>query len=339
MERRELETSRVRWRRLALLLALLLLLVLGYLWPRPATEVVAPAEAVTAVQRPPAVEPALDAALDGGPVPEELTWDDLAALMRRQGPRPRSTGGPPAGGETPLAATARADGSGASAELGTANVAIPTRGSSAGSISGRISWSGVPPVLPPLAHGKDQKTCGASGPDDSLLIDSDGGIANVVVWATSDELWSRKTVETDATLDQQGCAYVPRVQAVAVGTILTVVNSDPILHIVHASIGAAVVFNYAMPIKRQKIPAALRNAGIIRLQCDRHNWMSGAIAVLPTPYFAVTGLDGSFSITGVEPGQYQLYLWHERAGSKRQTVDVRAGETSRFKASFSRLVQ
>ena len=35
--------------------------------------------------------------------------------------------------------------------------------------------------------------------------------------------------------------------------------------------------------------------------------------VVPTPYFAVTGSDGTFSIPDVVPGEYDLTVFHERA--------------------------
>jgi hypothetical protein len=41
--------------------------------------------------------------------------------------------------------------------------------------------------------------------------------------------------------------------------------------------------------------------------------MSAVIAVLATPYFAVTEKDGTFRIPDVPPGPYTLHVFHERA--------------------------
>ena len=56
--------------------------------------------------------------------------------------------------------------------------------------------------------------------------------------------------------------------------------------------------------------------------------MSAVVVVLPTPYFATSGRDGSFQIQNVPPGEYQLTVFHERATeatlaalSRRITVD------------------
>jgi hypothetical protein len=94
---------------------------------------------------------------------------------------------------------------------------------------------------------------------------------------------------------------------------------------VHASLGAATVFNMAMPIHNQKIPTNLTKAGLIKLKCDVHGWMNGAIAVEDNPYFAVTGDDGSFSIGDVPAGSYTVHVWHETLGEQDQKVTVAAG--------------
>lgn len=35
------------------------------------------------------------------------------------------------------------------------------------------------------------------------------------------------------------------------------------------------------------------------------------------PYYAVTGEDGTYELTDVPPGQYQLDVWHESLGERR----------------------
>jgi hypothetical protein len=42
--------------------------------------------------------------------------------------------------------------------------------------------------------------------------------------------------------------------------------------------------------------------------------------VLPHPYFAITGDDGTFTIKNLPPGTYKLTAWHEKAGT--QTADI-----------------
>ena len=110
--------------------------------------------------------------------------------------------------------------------------------------------------------------------------------------------------------------YKPHVQAVTVGSELTLLNNDRVLHNVHGNLQGSpspvTVFNIAMPIKGQKLPTKLARPGIIRLQCDAgHTWMSAWIHVFREPTFAVTDERGHFSIPDVAPGEYTIEYWHE----------------------------
>jgi hypothetical protein len=79
-----------------------------------------------------------------------------------------------------------------------------------------------------------------------------------------------------AALDQRQCRYLPHVQALTVGTPLSLMNNDAILHNVHANDESMTVFNVAMPIKGQKLPMPMRKPGLMKLQCDAgHVWMNG----------------------------------------------------------------
>jgi len=193
-----------------------------------------------------------------------------------------------------------------------------------GTISGKVTLSGAKPDLPPEKRDKNPDVCGTTAPNQTLQVSDSGGIKFVVVYLKDITKGKALTAGT-AELNQEKCAYHPHAQAIPVGTTLTVLNSDPILHNVHASLGASTVFNYAMPLKGQKIPKKLSKAGFVKLKCDVHGWMNGAIAVMDNPYFAITDDNGNFTIDNVPPGTYTLAVWHERLGEKSQPVTVAAG--------------
>jgi len=50
------------------------------------------------------------------------------------------------------------------------------------------------------------------------------------------------------------------------------------------------------------------------------------IGVFDHPYFAVTNDDGSYVISGLEPGVYVIEAWHEKLGS--QTANVTVGDSA-----------
>ena len=66
---------------------------------------------------------------------------------------------------------------------------------------------------------------------------------------------------------------------------------------------------------------------MIPVACDVHPWMRAYVAVLPHPYFAVTGGDGRFTLKGVPAGEYVVASWHERFGTREARVTLGPGET------------
>ena len=64
----------------------------------------------------------------------------------------------------------------------------------------------------------------------------------------------------------------------------------------------------------------LEKAGNYILNCDIHLWMTGYIRAVPHPYFAVTGADGSYTLTNVPPGEYRIGCWHEGMVLKMETT-------------------
>jgi plastocyanin len=188
----------------------------------------------------------------------------------------------------------------------------------AGEVKGVIRFLGHAPPAAAIPTSADKGTCGEAVPDESLLV-AEGGVENVVVRV---EVPGATAAPRTLTLDQRRCRYVPRVQVAAPGSTLELANGDPILHNVHGYLGPATAFNVPMPFQGAKAPRTLSRAGVVRVGCDVHAWMSASIVVTPTPYVAVTGPGGRFAIPGVPPGQWQAVAWHERLGEKRAIVTV-----------------
>ena len=61
----------------------------------------------------------------------------------------------------------------------------------------------------------------------------------------------------------------------------------------------------------------------MRINCDvLHTWMSAAIVVTDTPFFAITDGAGRFKIEGLPAGAYEMEVWHERLGSQRRLLSI-----------------
>jgi hypothetical protein len=125
------------------------------------------------------------------------------------------------------------------------------------------------------------------------------------------------------SIDQKQCRYEPHILLVPQSESLAMRSSDHVLHTVHME-GAA-SFNVAFPFTDRLISREMDSPGLVTLQCNGgHVWMNAEMMVVSHPYYAVTGLEGKFTLTDVPPGEYQLLAWHEgwRVLGKKSTLDV-----------------
>ena len=200
---------------------------------------------------------------------------------------------------------------------------VPTDISRGGTISGKISYNGKPPSPAKLSITTDRKYCGESRDDDSWLIAADGGVKNVVVFLSDITSGKKMTAPQKLVLNQVRCHYIPRISVVARDAELQVRSSDPVLHNIHTYRDGTTLMNFAIPPSQGfSLNKKLDKPGGIKLKCDVHNFMRGAIFVASNPYYAITSDDGSFEISEVPPGNYTINTWHESAGPIAQKVAI-----------------
>lgn len=190
----------------------------------------------------------------------------------------------------------------------------------AADLAGKVTLKGTPPPEKNIVMDSDPK-CGAlhqgkpAATTRHYLVDGAGGLANVFVYIAKGLEGKTFPTPTDKPLvDQVNCFYEPFVMGVQVGQLFRIKNSDGFLHNVHSmpklSSGNK-EFNFAQLAKDQINEKSFPNAEVmVRFKCDVHNWMFAYIGVLPHPYFAVTGKDGTFNIQKVPPGKYTLEAYH-----------------------------
>jgi plastocyanin len=131
-----------------------------------------------------------------------------------------------------------------------------------------------------------------------------------------------------AVMDQHKLTFIPHVLVVLKGTAVDFLNSDSVGHNVYwPAISGNRKLAHNMGTWPQGVKKAFTfdNLGVAPLLCNVHSEMSGYIVVVPTPYYAVTGKDGSFEIKDVPAGHYTLKTWSEEGKPATAAVDVGAG--------------
>lgn len=203
-----------------------------------------------------------------------------------------------------------------------------------GTIKGTVKFAGDASSAK-LEVTKDKTACGLNVPDESLLV-HDGLLENAVV--SIDGITAGKEAAAgEPALSNESCRFVPHVQTIQVGDKLAIHNADPILHNTHGTYeDGKTAFNLALPIQDQTIAKRIKKPGVIAMNCDAgHTWMSAYVIAFEHPYHAVTGEDGSFTLTDVPPGKYTLSIWHESLAPKKVEVTVAAGETATIEVELA----
>jgi len=202
---------------------------------------------------------------------------------------------------------------------------------SAGTIEVTVRYTGVVPA-PREINLRSTPGCAAahSGPvyDQSLVV-RDGHLANVVVWI-SKGLEGRTFVPPSepVLMDQRGCLYVPHVAAAMVGQPIEFLNSDTEAHNVHGKPEQAKGWNFLTSRRggSRRIVVETPEIGI-PVGCDIHPWMQAYLAVIAHPFFGVTGENGAVRLQGVPAGTYVVSSWHERLGTREQSMTLDAKGT------------
>ena len=198
-----------------------------------------------------------------------------------------------------------------------------------GRIHGRIVFHGEAPRPEPVTVSKDAHVCGKQIPDESLVVGEGSGVAQAVVYLADIQAGRPVDTAVEGVLDNHRCRFEPHVQALSVGQVLVISNSDPILHNTHSYVLEGTQgnrFNLALPRQGQKIRRPLRLPGIHQVRCDAgHTWMNAYFLVFEHPYHTVTGADGEFALDGIPPGEYTLSVWHEKLGKTSRSVRVGPG--------------
>jgi plastocyanin len=175
---------------------------------------------------------------------------------------------------------------------------------SAETISGTVVFEGKAPAMKPVAMDADP-VCAKKHKDpvlnEVLVLGPGQTMGNVLVSVTKG-LAAGKTYpapKDPVVMDQNGCKYSPHVMGIMVGQPFKILNSDGLLHNVHALPKVNKQFNMAMPPNRTEAVETFTQAeGIFTIKCDVHPWMQAYIQVLSHPFFAVTKEDGKFTRTG-----------------------------------------
>ncbi len=156
--------------------------------------------------------------------------------------------------------------------------------------------------------------------DASLLVDKDGGVANVVVWVSSKDIpWTPKdNYELPAMIYVKDGHFTPRIRLLTTGRPLLVENTDPVAFTFATTFQRNNDVNALLPPAADKKPFRIDKLQSEQLPARFHStvatWAEGFLFVRDNTYVAVSQPDGTFTMPDLPPGEWEFRAWHERRG-------------------------
>ncbi len=135
-------------------------------------------------------------------------------------------------------------------------------------------------------------------------------------------------VSDSVQIIQQDAVFIPNVTPVTVGSTVQFINDDPFYHNVF-SLTPGAKFNIGRrptgDVYTKEVPPTkwkVSGLGPIDLFCDIHSQMNAVILSLDTPYFTRVNEDGTFTLTDLPQGTYELRIYNQEFDpvSKKITV-------------------
>ncbi|MBI1824682.1 MAG: carboxypeptidase regulatory-like domain-containing protein [Nitrospirae bacterium] len=194
-----------------------------------------------------------------------------------------------------------------------------------GSLTGKVRYFGSAPLPESEAIKSDSEVCGSNYLEETLVNFENKGVKNAII-SLKKKLNPLESGETEKRiyLISKKCHIEPYVTAIQVENSLSIENSDPILHVLKFSHKDQVLYTLPLP-PHGKLVKKINQLGLIQTTCVIHSFMKSYIAVLDTPNYLLSDLDGSFRFQTLDPGKYRLSIWHKSFGSIEKDIEVPSG--------------
>jgi plastocyanin len=161
-----------------------------------------------------------------------------------------------------------------------------------------------------------------SAPLEIQFVAVDGKpVSATVVMLRSVDASRRPAAPVSATIEQEDLAFIPHVLVVPVGSTISFPNNDTVSHQVYSFSPAR---SFKLPLYRgTPPPVTFDRAGVVTLGCNIHDQMRAYVYVVDAQHSGRTDDRGNWSAPDVQPGEYQLEIWHPRSRVQRPVAEQR----------------
>lgn len=143
---------------------------------------------------------------------------------------------------------------------------------------------------------------------------------------------AKLVVSDSVQIIQKDARFIPQVTPVTVGSTVQFVNDDSFYHNVF-SLTPGAKFNIGRrptgDIYSKEVPPTrwkVSGLGPIDLFCDIHSQMNAIILSLDTPYFTRANEDGTYSLSDLPSGTYELRVYNRNFDLYTQKITIAENE-------------
>lgn len=158
-------------------------------------------------------------------------------------------------------------------------------------------------------------------------------LAGFVVYLESEHTSSLPTTDKVVEISQQNKSFSPYISVMQLGNKVNFTNQDDITHHIYSPIGKN---KFEMKIRsgKNEVKTDFVEAGEVAMGCNIHDWMSGYLLILQTPFFDKTNIKGHTEIKQVPTGKYQLTVWHPQLKTAEHKLIKQIKLTANAKFEF-----
>jgi len=136
-------------------------------------------------------------------------------------------------------------------------------------------------------------------------------------------------------INQHNKSFSPYLSVIQANQVTRFTNQDDITHHIY-SVSQGNKFSFKIRAGQSNDDMTFDHSSEIAMGCNIHDWMSGYLLVVDTPYFAKSNASGIASFNHVKPGKYRVIVWHPQmqASKNRLMVDKQINENSVFSVNL-----
>jgi len=121
------------------------------------------------------------------------------------------------------------------------------------------------------------------------------------------------------TVAQEGEAFSPYISVTQTGKQVHFANKDKITHQIYSA-DQSNSFSFTVRAGTEHVAEHFDHEAEVAMGCNIHDWMSGYLLVVDTPYFGKTDSNGHVSFSVEEQGEYRVVVWHPQLPTEDHRV-------------------